>query len=273
MLETLVLVRHGESEGNVVYNRLVRGLDDQQLKEVIRRRPNISWRLTDNGRSQINAAGKWIVDNLGASFDRYYTSDSVRTMESAALLNLPNAHWWLQPSLRERDFGLFDLMIPEEDRMRYLRLFPGLLEGRDDADYLTSPPHGESLIDLILRANLMYEPLHWEGDGERGIVVCHEMMIWAIRVRIERLAQEQFKKLFTSSDPTNHIHNGQILVYTRSNPETQEPSPVFEWMRSVCPWDNERSLNKGEWTRITRPEFNNDDLLGLVNRIPREITD
>ncbi|MGH2742732.1 MAG: hypothetical protein ACREX8_05580 [Gammaproteobacteria bacterium] len=38
-------------------------------------------------------------------FDRYYTSEYFRAMETAARLSLPSAEWVLHPALRESSWG------------------------------------------------------------------------------------------------------------------------------------------------------------------------
>jgi len=52
-----------------------------------------TYRLTDKGVEQAKVTGAWIRENIGDTFDRYYTSEYVRAMETAAYLGLPNARW------------------------------------------------------------------------------------------------------------------------------------------------------------------------------------
>jgi broad specificity phosphatase PhoE len=56
----------------------------------------------------VQVAGKYIKEYIGEKFDRYYTSEYVRAMETAALLDLPNARWYTEIVLRERDKGPLD---------------------------------------------------------------------------------------------------------------------------------------------------------------------
>jgi broad specificity phosphatase PhoE len=56
------------------------------------RRHSSKWRLTDLGRQQAEAAGKWLRENFpGKSFDRFYVSEYIRCMETAARLDIPHA--------------------------------------------------------------------------------------------------------------------------------------------------------------------------------------
>jgi phosphohistidine phosphatase SixA len=61
--------------------------------------------LTDKGIKQAKVTGEWIRENIGDQFDRYYTSEYVRAMETGAHLGLPNAKWYTEIVLRERDKG------------------------------------------------------------------------------------------------------------------------------------------------------------------------
>lgn len=91
-----------------------------------RRKHSSSYRLTDKGIMQaklagmqtnheserggnlIHVIGQWILEHTGGVFDRYYTSEYVRAMETASLLELPNAQWYTEIVLRERDKGHLD---------------------------------------------------------------------------------------------------------------------------------------------------------------------
>ncbi|GAB5037901.1 Hypothetical protein NocV09_12100080 [Nannochloropsis oceanica] len=104
MLE-LVLVRHGQSEGNVAYRRSLAGDHSLYSGEFLRRHSS-KWRLTDLGRQQAEIAGEWLRNEIpGKSFDRFYVSEYIRCMETAARLNIPDARWFAEVFLRERDWG------------------------------------------------------------------------------------------------------------------------------------------------------------------------
>jgi hypothetical protein len=118
-LKELVLVRHGESEGNIAHKRSLRG--DHALYENVHfaRRHSSHWRLTNRGIEEAIKAGEWLRTNLDTNFDRFYVSEYVRAMETAAKLNFTNATWFAETFLRERDLGIFDLMSHAERRQRF----------------------------------------------------------------------------------------------------------------------------------------------------------
>lgn len=260
----LVLVRHGESEGNVA-NRLSRSGDHSAFSDEFRKRHSSQWRLTDRGIKQARAASKWIKKNLGR-FDRYYVSEYIRAKETAYLLNLPAAKWYVEFYLRERDWGQLDVMS-EEDRVKK---FSEEMIRRLRDPFLWAPPGGETMVDVCLRVDRILNTLHRECSDKRVIIVCHGEVMWSFRIRLERLMRTQFMKLDISKNPFDHIHNCQILHYTRRDPKSRELAENMNWVRSICPTD--LTLSRNEWQKITRPKMSNDELMREVEGVKRLIS-
>lgn len=55
--------------------------------------------------------------------------------------------------------------------------------------------------------------------------------------------------------------NGQVLQYSRRNPETGEVVDKLRWRRSVCPWDPSRSWDNGEWVEISENFFTDEEMV------------
>ncbi|MDP2629155.1 MAG: histidine phosphatase family protein [Candidatus Harrisonbacteria bacterium] len=256
----LVLVRHGESEGNVA-NRASRQGDDSYFTEEFRRKHNSRFRLTDLGRQQADTAGRFIRNQMEAllPFDRHYVSEYTRAVETAAHLELPRAQWYIEFYLRERDWGAMDNM---PDRERH-EAFLSEMQRRERDAFYWAPSGGESMADLCQRIDRVLDTLHRECSDKNIIIVCHGEVMWAFRVRLERLTQEAYRQLDESEDPKNRIHNCQILHYTRRDPETRKLGKYLGWKRSICPTDTRLSHNS--WESITRQRFANNDLLRMVN--------
>ena len=132
------------------------------------------WRLTDKGRDQALAAGAWLAKEGLQEFDRYYVSEYLRAMETAARLDLPASQWFTEMLLRERDWGSMDLMSEEErvnllsDELQRLELDP----------FYYAPPSGESMADVAQRIDRLIEALHRDCAGKRVILVCHSGRSW-----------------------------------------------------------------------------------------------
>ena len=141
------------------------------------------WRLTDRGRRQATTAGEYLRSEYPQGFDRYCTSEYLRAMETAGRLDLHDASWHADVTLRERDWGQFDLLSAQArqelmgDEMRRQEL---------DA-FLYSPPSGESLAQVAERVDRFVQKQHTKRPQQRIVVVCHGEVMWALRTRIERL--------------------------------------------------------------------------------------
>jgi NAD+ kinase len=263
----LVLVRHGESEGNYAYGLSYKG-DNRYFEpgSPFQGRHGSKWRLTDRGREQAEAAGAWLRAHVATSFDRYYAAEYLRAMETAAHLGFAEARWHCEFYLRERDWGKFDCMSYEQRKREYA----DDLRRRELDRFFWTPPGGESLATMCLRIDRILNTLHRECGEKRVLIVCHGEVMWGFRVRVERLSQHRYQELDFSKDPFDKIHNCQVLHYTRRDPETGEVRPHVHWFRSVCPWDMTRSRNA--WERIERATCSNAELLDVVERTPRLIT-
>ena len=261
----LVLVRHGESEGNVAKIRSKAG-DNSAFATEFSRRLGSQWRLTQRGAEQASKAGDWIRENISLVFDKYYVSEYTRAKETAGLLNLLEAEWFPSFYLREREWGEMDVTSEREKQDR----FADSLRRRESDGFFWIPPNCESLAQLCLRIDRVLDTLQRECSDKRVIAVCHGEVMWAFRVQLERMSQQRFRELDISKRPYDKIHNCQILHYTRRNPENCKITPYYMWMRSVCPSDT--SLSSNIWMPIERPRFSNEDLLEEVELTPRIIS-
>jgi broad specificity phosphatase PhoE len=261
MPKNLILVRHGESEGNVV-NRLCKKGD---FSLSITKHSSL-WRLTDKGIEQAKITGNWIKDNLTflSENDRYYTSSYIRAMETATHLNLPYAQWMINNYIRERDWGLIDT---EDKNKNYPGLSAMLLES--PIMFWANPPGGENIASVCLRVEKIVDTMHRECSDKNVLVVTHGEAMCAFRTVIEHLCPEQYYNMVCNT-PDDDIKNGQIIHYTRINPETQEENNRLEWMYTICP---PRENIEVKWRyigdRITK--YSNEALLERVNKIEREI--
>jgi NAD+ kinase len=261
MPRDLVLVRHGESEGNVAFGLSRKGDMSHFTPEFLARHSS-QWRLTETGQRQAQIAGTWLRRHIAPVFDRYYVAEYLRAMETAAHLDFPGADWRLEFYLRERDWGIFDVMSFQERRERYAED----LKRREMDAFFWTPPGGESMANLCLRVDRVLNTLHRECTEQRVILVCHGEVMWAFRVRLERMSQERYRELDHSPDPCIKMHNCQVLHYTRRDPRTEQIAPYLNWMRSVCPWDPERSDN--EWRPVERHRYSNAELLAIAEKTP-----
>jgi len=256
----LILIRHGESEGNLAQWRSKRG-DEGDWTDTFKERHTSKYRLTDIGRTQAKIAGRWLKENVGDMFDRYYCSEYTRAMETAALLELTGSKWISDFFLRERDKGVMSSKSSFERK----RLFAEEIKRRELDSFYWAPAGGESIANSCLRVDRVLEQLRDSCSGFRVILVCHGNIMTAFRIRIERISQADFHERLQG--PDNVIHHCQIIHYSRRNPYSGYIHHSLNWMRSVCPWNV--ALTATEWREIRRPTWSNEDLLRCVQSIPQ----
>jgi len=191
----LVIVRHGQSEANIMIEMKNKGDMSGQVKMDEVNRHDSMMRLTDLGRSQARNVGKWISANIG-QFDRFYVSQYVRTKETAAELGLSNAQWQASMMIRERDQGVQDgqgdvKMGLDEDEKHRVQKSP----------MYWAPMAGESMCDVCLRVSLFLRRLQHTATGMKVIVVCHYRTIHAFRLLVEDTSQAEYERLLSEKMP------------------------------------------------------------------------
>ena len=265
----ILLVRHGQSEGNKVGSDSENG-EKELFGPEFRDKHSRDFRLTDKGIRQAKAAGEWLKLNVPVLFDRFYVSDYIRAKETAGYLNLPNALWEEKIYLRERDLALMDNLSKDQKN----KLFALENEQYERDRFLCYPAGGgESVAQLCWRLKTT-QIEHWarECSEKRVIAVCHGHVMRAIQFEFENLGHDDFIRLDTSDKPEDKLRNCQILWYTRRNPETGEINPKLFAVRSICPLNSCTNLAEDfGWKRITHRRYTNEELLEEASRYQRHI--
>jgi len=183
----LVLVRHGESEGNLYDDLLRKGraISSQSLaihlQSKLHGRHSSEWRLTDLGRHQAKRAGQlvreMVLSNGVGSFDTCFVSSYARAMETAGFMDLPNAKYQVNVFLREKD------SVREWNRSG---VELGDRQGDKDSSKV-SKFYGdaaglETPADLLMRCSLFLQHLRRNCCGQRVLVVCHNHIMKAFRI-------------------------------------------------------------------------------------------
>jgi NAD+ kinase len=258
----LVLVRHGQSEGNAA-KRLSEKGDHAAMKALRQDRHTRSFRLSQRGREQAVKAGQWLKNEFygdGKGFGRCITSEFTRAMETAALLDLPDATWFRNFYITERDWG--DLEVcPEDEREEK---FGEALRMRKVEPFFWRPPNGESLAELCLRLDRVLLTLHRECSDMKVIIVCHGEVMRAFRVLLERMPQQRFKEIALNMG--DGVYNCEVMHYTRRDPISGAIADHANWMRRIRPTETP-IWNRG-WQEIKRPKYSNEDLLKIVAESP-----
>ena len=107
MPEDLVLVRHGESEANIIQKQR-KNSPDATAPDGFYDRHDSRMRLSVFGVAQAKVTGDWLRKEFPDGFDRYYVSSLARTVETAGMLAI-NGHWDIDDRWRERDWGEYGI--------------------------------------------------------------------------------------------------------------------------------------------------------------------
>lgn len=190
-LAELVLVRHGESVGNVA-DRDARRENLDRLDLATR---DADTPLSDTGEAQAAALGERLVrlspDErpdlvLSSPYER-----AVRTA-AAALHGLEGLVAVRDERLRERDLGLFDGLTGSGIRAGH----PDEARRREAVGKLYyRPPGGESWTDVALRVRQVLADLHVHHAGRRVWVFTHQAVIMCFRFVLEGLTEEALLRI------------------------------------------------------------------------------
>jgi broad specificity phosphatase PhoE len=262
----LYFVRHGQSEANKAHGELRRGRIRFYTPKFLETHTS-DIRLTELGEKQAIAAGEWLRANHPGPFSHYYVSDYVRAQETAALLHLPGARWYVDFNLRERDRGLLETLTQDELNNRYAQ---ALRQMASNPLHAKPPGGGETMATVAMRVDRVFGTLHRGNGGGDAIIVAHGELIEGAILRLERKTQRDYLAMKQSDDPLDAVWNGQIIQYSRTNPDTGIVEPYLDWVRAIRPLSENSAT---PWKRITRRTFSNDELLDYARKCPRIFDD
>jgi broad specificity phosphatase PhoE len=203
----LVLVRHGESIGNVA---------DAEARRSGAARLELSARdadvaLSDAGRDQAEAVGRWLsaldeehrpVLVLSSPYAR--AADTARAAVADTGLEVV-----VDERLRERDLGLLDGLTSSGLTAE----FPDEAARRKKlGKFYYQPPSGESWADVVLRVRSLLADLREGYDGQRVCAFSHQAVIMSFRYVLEDLDEQTLLDLEHSAP----VPNASLTRYRRS---------------------------------------------------------
>ncbi|MGZ4630560.1 histidine phosphatase family protein [Oryzihumus sp.] len=200
----IVLVRHGESVGNIA------------AAEAGRRgaaRLDLDFRdadtpLSDTGRRQAAAVATFVADDDDHRPDLVVSSPYRRAAQTAqaALDAWGTDHLVLDERLRERDLGAFDGLTSAGIREEYAA--EAERRARQGKFYY-KPPSGESWCDVTLRVRSLLGDLREGYEGRRVWLFTHQAVIMSFRYVLEHLTEQELLEV----DRTTDLPNCSITSY------------------------------------------------------------
>ena len=187
----IILVRHGESEGN---------LDKNQYESV----PDYALNLTPKGIDQARQAGAEIKNLIGSETLHVYISPYKRTRQTYQCIKehvgTNEVKAVEDPRLREQDWGHLRSANANEDKVRNRHSY---------SLFYYRIPDGESGADVYDRVSTFFETLHRDfnkPDFPRNVlIVTHGMTLRLFLMRWFHWSVEEFENL-------RNLRNGQVVV-------------------------------------------------------------
>jgi broad specificity phosphatase PhoE len=231
----LWLVRHGQSEGNVIRDA-ARGTDADVL-DIAERDMDVP--LSALGREQAASFGHWLGSvPREEQPDVVVASPYVRAHETARVAlqaaGRDDLRVHLDERLRERELGILDLLTTRGVVARY----PDEAKRRARlGKFYHRPPGGESWVDVALRLRSLRDSLAREHGGRRVLLVTHEVVVVVMRYLLEDLDEQQALAIsrdrpLANCSLTRFVTGDEgHLVLERENwtaPLEEEATPVTE---------------------------------------------
>jgi broad specificity phosphatase PhoE len=257
MPSRLILIRHGESEQNVI-NRLVKKGEMPDYPPGFSSIPDREFRLSVQGRSQALQTGAWLKTAYPTPPEIIYASDHIRAQETAALV-CKGAGWTdakirIDPLLGERNWGSWAAQPPN---IRHD------ITTNSRRDPLNHPmPDGETMLATRWRSRELLDRCARQFGGKHVLVFSHGEYIKAVWSEIAHLGTEQQLEFFNSSE--GDVHNCQVVEFSSESPSSGKNDGKLQWVRSSCP----PAQTEGAWKPIERNILTPDEILQKLGRYP-----
>ncbi len=216
---TLVLVRHAESEGNVL-------TADQRAEYDI---GTHEYALTERGRKQAEITGQYLRSAYGV-FDARYVSYYVRSKETMAIM-CPNEKVYEDPRLAEAQRGIWHTMTGEQIALTY----PGeVVRKKREGLYHYRPWGGENWPDVELRVHSFLSTLHRDYEDKSVVIVVHGHWKILFQRLVDRLSIEEVVRRYDGRDLGGELANASVTTYTT---DQSSKRPRLTFAGTVVPWE------------------------------------
>jgi broad specificity phosphatase PhoE len=204
--ESLTLVRHGESVGNLADAEAQRkGVDrlDLDIRDA-------DVELSDAGRQQADALAAWLKQADEQERPTVVVSSPYRRAMETALRATEglDLEVMLDERLRERDLGVFDGLTGKGIRSEYAEEAE---RRKKVGKFYYQPPSGESWADVVLRVRSLLADLRHGFDGARVWLFSHQAVIMSYRYVLDGLTEDQLMEI----DRTTRLGNVSLTTYRR----------------------------------------------------------
>ncbi|MFC7737185.1 histidine phosphatase family protein [Roseomonas sp. GCM10028921] len=201
--DTLWIVRHGESAGNVARDEAHRN----NAARIALEGRDVDVPLSALGREQSRSLGLWFASlPEEARPEVVLCSPYKRAQQTAALVHesggLPVApeDFVIDERLREKEFGVLDGLTTlgirdvHPDQAEFRRIL---------GKFYHRPPGGESWCDVILRLRSALDTISLHHEGRRVLIVAHQVVVLCLRYLLENMTEEAILAIDREGDVPN----------------------------------------------------------------------
>ena len=205
MADEVIIVRHAKSTGNLASDESRKGNHSLFTREL-RSQESWRWPLTPTGITHSEETGRQIRQRICQSFDGYFSSPYPRTLQTAQHLGFTNAVWKQEDLLRERNWGGCENLPYPERYAAFAKVGISSIEN----SVTWRPPHGESMVELLERAEAFLLFLQQEMPQGLALAVSHGGPVQAFRVLQHGITRAQYPSFISGN---NYIRNCHIFHY------------------------------------------------------------
>jgi len=216
----LVMVRHAESEGNVLT------ADERAEYDCATDR----YRLTERGRKQAELTARFLYKRYPEGFAAYYTSYYVRSRETMEIM-YPKAKIYEDPRLAEATRGIWHTMSAAQMEAR----FPEEVKRKErEGLYHYRPLGGENWPDIELRIHSFLGTLSRDYEGRDVLMVVHGHWLILLQRLIHHFSIEEAVRLYKQG----HFHNASVTSYWVDRDTAGRQRFVCD-LNNYAPWKEE----------------------------------
>ena len=234
----LIIVRHGQSAGNVARDAATEAQSDRIALSV--RDADVP--LSGLGREQAQALGHWFANEAEDQRPEVLLSSPyLRAFQTAQIFREVGGAAAEEPicfdeRLREKEFGILDGLTTtgirnlETDQYEFRQML---------GKFYHRPPGGESWCDVILRLRSVMDTISLHYAGRRVMIFTHQVVVLCLRYIIEGLNEAEILAIDRAGDVANcaisdyvydrsHGRNGGLVLrcYNVTAPMEEEATPV-----------------------------------------------
>ncbi|MBV9841275.1 MAG: histidine phosphatase family protein [Sphingomonadaceae bacterium] len=198
----LLIVRHGESAGNVA-RKAANAAGEEQIALAGR---DVDVPLSARGEEQADALGRWFAKGPAESRPQVLLSSPyVRAQQTAERFRAQggmdrDVPICLDERLREKEFGVLDglthsgIAVRQPDQAEFRRLL---------GKFYHRPPGGESWCDVIFRLRSVLDMISLHYAEKRVMIVAHQVVVLCFRYILESMTEADILAVDSAGDVAN----------------------------------------------------------------------